>query len=201
MMRLSVATPLDSFASEDSAELHPEALSIERLKLGNLEALGELYDRHHAAVRAFACRLVGDAASAEDLVHEVFLSIPNAIRNFKGDSSLRTFLIAIAVNMSRHHVRAATRRRGAIERMAREPVRTGSDPEGTAMREEAADALVRALDELSHDHRVAFVLCEVEERTSSEVAAIIGAPEGTVRTRLFHAKKKLRESLEAAGVR
>ena len=69
------------------------------------------------------------------------------------------------------------------------------------MREQAASALTRALDELSHDHRVAFVLCEVEERTSAEVSTIVGAPEGTVRTRLFHAKKKLRESLEAAGLR
>src|SRR4051812_7370321 len=109
MMTLSVSTPLDSFASERSARLHPEALSFERPTLGNLETLREPYYHQHTALRAFACRLVGDAASAEDLVHEVFLSIPNAIRNFKGGSSLRTFLIAIAVNMSPHHVRAATR--------------------------------------------------------------------------------------------
>ncbi|HKQ71078.1 MAG TPA: RNA polymerase sigma factor [Polyangiaceae bacterium] len=196
-----MATPLDSFASRGNADTDPETLSIERLKCGNLEALGELYDRHHTAVRAFACRLLGDASAAEDMVHEVFLGVPKAIRNFKGDSTLRTFLIAIAVNMSRHHVRAATRRRAAVERMAREPVRASGDPEGSAMREQAAMALMRALDDLSHDHRVAFVLCEVEERSSSEVAAIVGVPEGTVRTRVFHAKKKLRESLEAAGVR
>ena len=89
--------------------------------------------------------------------------------------------------MSRHHVRAATRRRAAIERMSREPSRSSSswsaDPEGAFMREQAASALTRALDELSHDHRVAFVLCEVEERSSAEVSTIVGAPEGTVRTR------------------
>ena len=48
------------------------------------------------------------------------------------------------------------------------------------------------------DHRVAFVLCEVEERSSREVAEIVGVPEATVRTRLFHAKKKLRVLLEEA---
>jgi RNA polymerase sigma-70 factor (ECF subfamily) len=57
------------------------------------------------------------------------------------------------------------------------------------------------MDELSFDHRSAFVLCEVEERSSREVAEILGVPEGTVRTRLFHARQKLRASLEKAGVR
>ena len=51
------------------------------------------------------------------------------------------------------------------------------------------------------EQRVAFVLCEVEERTSREVAEIVGAPEATVRTRLFHAKRKLREELSKRGLR
>ena len=58
-----------------------------------------------------------------------------------------------------------------------------------------------ALDALPIEQRVAFVLCEVEDRTSREAAEIIGAPEGTVRTRLFHAKRKLREELENRGFR
>jgi RNA polymerase sigma-70 factor (ECF subfamily) len=201
MMPSSLANPLESFASHDEPELDAEALCIQALKRGSVEALGELYDRHHVAVRAFAGRLLGDPSAAEDLLQEVFLGVPGAIHNYQGDSSIRTFLIGIAVNKSRHHVRAATRRRAAVDRMAAEPVTATLDPERLVMREEAADALVRALDELSHDHRVAFVLCEVEERSSSEVAKIVRAPEGTVRTRLFHAKKKLRESLEARGLR
>jgi RNA polymerase sigma-70 factor (ECF subfamily) len=199
MMPTSVATQLDSFA-HDEPELDSEALCIQALKRGELEALGELYDRHHQAVRAFAGRLLSDPSAAEDLLQEVFLSVPGAIHNYQGDSSIRTFLIGIAVNKSRHHLRAATRRRAAIERMSSEPTRTTIDPERQAMREEAARALVRALDQLSHDHRVAFVLCEIEERSSSEVARIVNAPEGTVRTRLFHAKRKLRELIEARGL-
>jgi RNA polymerase sigma-70 factor (ECF subfamily) len=199
MMPTSVANPFESFAHEEP-ELDAEALCIQALRRGDVEALGELYDRHHQAVRAFAGRLLSDPSAAEDLLQEVFLSVPGAIHNYQGVSSIRTFLIGIAVNKSRHHVRAATRRRAAIERMSSEPVKATMDPEREAMREEAANALVRALDQLSHDHRVAFVLCEIEERSSTEVAGIVGAPEGTVRTRLFHAKKKLRELLEARGL-
>jgi RNA polymerase sigma-70 factor (ECF subfamily) len=174
---------------------------VERLANGDARALGELYDQHHAAVRAFAKRLVGDASVAEDLVHEVFVSLPRAARSYRGESSLRTFLISIAVNHARHHVRAATRRRAAMTRYEQAPKGSVPDPERETERRQLAEALTRALDTLPIDQRVAFVLCEVEERSSIEVAEIVSAPEGTVRTRLFHAKKKLREALAQEGVR
>ncbi len=189
---LSPALPQD-VAPDVETELIP------RLMASDPRAMGEAYDAHHAAVRAFAARLVGEASAAEDLVHEVFLSLPRAIRSFRYESSLRTFLISIAVNHARHHVRAATRRRSAHDRMEREPTRAVSDPEALTRRKQLASALTRALDTLPLDQRVAFVLCEVEERSSREVAAIVDVPEGTVRTRLHHAKQKLRAMLAKEG--
>jgi RNA polymerase sigma-70 factor, ECF subfamily len=174
---------------------------VARLAYGDRTAIAEAYDLHHSAVRAFAKRLVGEVAAAEDLVHEVFVTLPHAIRGYRGEASLRTFLISVAVNHARHHVRSATRRRYAMERYEREPNRKASDPEQETNQRELSQLLVRCLDALPLDQRVAFVLCEVEERSSSEVGSIVGAPEGTVRTRLFHAKKKLREMLEREGVR
>ena len=56
---------------------------------------------------------------------------------------------------------------------------------------------VRAMDELPIEQRTALVLCDLEDHTSTEAAAILGVPEGTVRTRLFHARRKLREALGA----
>jgi RNA polymerase sigma-70 factor (ECF subfamily) len=85
-------------------------------------------------------------------------------------------------------------------RLALEPESNGTDPEQLQRRKELASLLTRALDRLPLEQRVAFVLCEVEERTSREVAEITGVPEGTVRTRLHHAKKKLREELTLEGV-
>ena len=176
---------------------------VARLRRGDPQAVAQVYDTHHDQVRAFARRLVGDDASAEDLVHDVFVSLPGAIKRFRDESSLSTFLVAIAVNHSRHHVRSATRRRRALERLANEgePVRPAYDPERSAARRQLAAALTRALDALPLDQRVAFVLCEIEERTSVEAAAIVGAPEATVRARVFHARRKLRDMLEEEGVR
>jgi RNA polymerase sigma-70 factor (ECF subfamily) len=174
---------------------------VDRLRRGDAAAVAVAYDRHHAAVRAFARRLLDDEMAAEDLVHDVFVALPSAIRGFRGESSLRTFLVSIAVHRARHHVRSAVRRRALLERLAREPIGDGADPERAAQGGELARALSRALDRLPLDQRVAFVLCEVEERTSEEAARIAGVPDATIRTRLFHARRKLRAFLEEEGIR
>jgi RNA polymerase sigma-70 factor (ECF subfamily) len=174
---------------------------VTRVCEGESDALAELYDQHAAALLAFARRLLGDHDAAEDLVHEVFLSAPRTLGNFQAQSSLRTFLISVAVNHARHHVRAAARRRAAGERMGREPEGSVGTPEEHATRTRLARALDSALDTLPMEQRVAFVLCEVEERTSREAALIVGVPEATIRTRLFHGKRKLREELDRRGIR
>src|SRR5690606_34402806 len=119
---------------------------------------------HHQAVRAFARRLLGDPVTAEDLLHDVFLALPQAIASFRGDATLRTFLLGVTVNHARHHVRAAARRRAAIGRFAEVDPTPAATPEHEARRRQLAAALQRALDDLPLDQRVAFVLCEVEER-------------------------------------
>jgi RNA polymerase sigma-70 factor (ECF subfamily) len=187
-------------AATGAGDAPSEALA--RLARGEPAALGAAYDQHHARVRAFAQSLLGDAAAAEDLVQDVFVALPAVARRFRGESSFATFLCAIAVNHARHHVRSAVRRRRAMEHLAREPAPLhAADPERTAAHRELSDALVRALDALPIDQRVAFVLCDVEERSSAEAAAIAGAPEATVRTRLFHARKKLRALLAQEALR
>ncbi len=174
-----------------------EHLLVARLRAGDVTALGEAYDRHHEQVRAFARRLLGDAAAAEDLVQETFLSLPSAVLRFREDAALRTFVIAIALNHARHHVRAATRRRAATSRMAtcREP----EPADAATQRMHLARALTRALDALPLDQRVAIILCEVEGRSSAEAAEIVGTAEATIRTRIFYAKRKLRDLLTREG--
>lgn len=175
---------------------------VARLRRGDAAALGEAYDLHHEQVRALARRLLGDDASAEDVVQETFIGLPGAIHGYRGTASFRTFLLGAAVNHARHHVRAAARRRAATARMASEsPPPRGASPERRMEEVELARALALALEELSLDHRAAFVLCDLEERTSREASLILGVPEATVRTRLLHAKKRLRAWFERRGVR
>jgi RNA polymerase sigma-70 factor (ECF subfamily) len=167
---------------------------------GDLTALGQLYDQHHVAVRTLARRLLGEEA-AEDLVHDTFLGLPRALRRWNGQGALRSFILGVAVNHARHHVRGAARRRLAMARYADEPRTTQHSQEQATEQRRLAALLMQALDQLSFQHRAAFVLCEVEERSSPEVAQILGIPEATVRTRLHHARQKLRAALQKAGVR
>jgi RNA polymerase sigma-70 factor (ECF subfamily) len=167
---------------------------VDRLTSGDIDALSLLYRRHHEAVRAFARRLVGDATIAEDLVHDVFMATPSAFRRYRHEAEIRTFLLSIAVNKAKHHVRAAVRARKMLERFGDQPAPAAtSRPDEDWDRRQLCAELQRALDELPMEQRVVVVLCAVEERTAGEVAEIVGAPENTVRTRLFHAKRKLRE--------
>ena len=196
---LELAIPTAVSAARDVDDEDDDLIA--RLRRGERMAIGEAYAAHHAAVRAFARRLVGDEAAAEDIVHDVFVRLPDAVTRFRGESALRSFLIGVAANRARHHIRGAMRRRRAMERLAEhghEPgAEAGVNPGQVAMRRRLADRLSAALDELPMDQRVAFVLCEVEQRTAVEAAEILEVPDGTVRSRLFHARKRLRELLAA----
>lgn len=173
---------------------------LARVAEGEPAAIDEVYRAHHAALRGFANRFLGDAAAAEDLVHDVFLVLPGAIRRFRGESSLRTFLTAIAVKRAYKHLRSAGRRRAAMARLADEPERAPAPAPDTGVeRQELAAILYDALDKLPCDQRTAFVLCEIDQLTAGEAAAIVDAPEATVRTRLFHARKRLRDLLEGVA--
>jgi RNA polymerase sigma-70 factor (ECF subfamily) len=178
-------------AAQDSADVCALAAR------GSRDAILALYRAHHAHVRAFTQRLIGDEALAEDLTHEVFLALPKAMASFRGDCSVRSYLISIAARRAHKHIRAAARRRGMETRLARESLPSPSMPDEETERDELARMLIRALDELPPEQRVAFVLCEVEERTSVEVGAMLGEKDVTIRARVFHAKKKLREHLAA----
>jgi RNA polymerase sigma-70 factor (ECF subfamily) len=177
------------------AEGPTEAAIVDGLRDGRLDALAAAFDRWHVRVRVLARRLLSDPASAEDVVQDVFASLLRAMRGFRGEVDVETFILAIAVKQSRRHQRAAARRRQALDRLAREDRLTRPDPEQATYRRELARRLETALDRLPGAQREAFVLCEVEELSSPRACLIASVPEATMRTRLFYARRRLRELL------
>lgn len=190
-----------SVAMDGAVAKEDDALAdlSQRVAEGDSTAIVLLYNEYHVHVRAFARRLLGDVALAEDLVHEVFLAAPKAFCLYRGECSVRSYLVSIAAGRAKHLIRAAARRRALETRLAREERPPPSGPAEHAERHELAARLNRAMDSLTTEHRVAFVLCEVEERSSVEVASLLGEKDGTIRARVFHAKKKLREWFENDG--
>jgi RNA polymerase sigma-70 factor (ECF subfamily) len=177
-----------------------ESSFLDGIAQGDAEAIREAYRAHHVAVRAFAGRFLGDTAAAEDLVHDVFVALPRAIRRFRGDSSFEGFLIGMAVNLARRHLRSSKRRRGALAKLSVEPPSTPELPDQAASDRELSLRLMHALDGLPDKLRIAFVLVQIEERDASEVSALLRVPASTVRARVRAARTRL-QSFEHLGPR
>lgn len=183
-----------------AAPVWPQDGLLRRAADGDGAALAALYDAHHGGLRRFARGLLGEAQAAEDLVQEVFVALPGLLGRYRGEGALGSFLMGIAARRASRHVRAARRRRAAMARLAAEvppdePGEVAATPEDAAARAQLRAALTGALDRLPMRQRLAFVLCVVEERSSEEAAAILGVPAATVRSRVMHARRKLRARL------
>ena len=181
------------------SEMSDEAL-VAACATGESAALGALFDRHADGVRRFLARLSGtDDRDLDDLVQATFELVVRAARKFDGRSAVRTWLIGIANNTARHHVRTEVRRRRLVEAATDHPRVEIGDAAGEALDRERAALLRDAIAGLPKNHREAFVLVYLEGLSGAEVAQIVGAREGTIWKRLHEARALLRELLE--GVR
>lgn len=177
-----------------------DAELLESVASGDLGALGELYDRYARHVWQAARRSL-DGVDAEDVVHQLFVKLPDIAPSYDGRASCRGWLCGIAVRLAMRHRRGAGRFRRMLGSFAHTLVgRTTRDPERAAMGNQELGVLERALAALSEKKRVVFVLVEVEGLTAEEAARVLDIPAATARTRLFHARKELQAALEAEGV-
>ncbi|MCG6203240.1 sigma-70 family RNA polymerase sigma factor [Rhodopseudomonas sp. HC1] len=162
-------------------------------------AMQVLYGRHHVRVYRFGLRLVRNEQTAEDLISEVFLDVWRQAGKFEGRSAVSTWLLAI----TRFKALSAMRRRKDAElddESAAAIEDPSDDPEVTVQKKDTGNALRKCLEGLSPDHREIVDLVYYHEKSVEEVANIVGIPENTVKTRLFYARKKLADLLQAAGV-
>ena len=172
---------------------------MQRIKAGDALALKALYARHRVAIYRFALRLTRSEASAEDVLSEVFVDVWRHAAAFEGRSEAQTFLLAMARNKAISQLRR--RREEALDEGAAETLEDEADtPEVTTLKASKAQALRACLMQLSPAHREVIDLVYYHEKSIEEVAHIVGVPEGTVKTRMFHARKRLSELARAAGV-
>jgi RNA polymerase sigma-70 factor, ECF subfamily len=157
------------------------------------------YAAHGPELYRFAMRQLGDGGAAQDVVQEVFLRAWRAADSYDPQlASLRTWLFAIARN-----VVVDEARRFAVRPWQRE-LTDGSDlpPVAAETDDRLVDAWVveEALRRIGADHRVAIVQTHLRGRPHAEVAAELGIPVGTLRSRVFYGLKALRLAMEEMGV-
>jgi RNA polymerase sigma-70 factor (ECF subfamily) len=171
---------------------------VERAAAGDRLAMQILYTRHHVRVYRFALRFVNDAAAAEDLTSEVFLEVWKHAGRFEGRSQVSTWLLSIA----RYKALAALRRRTndpLDDEIARRIPDSADGPEVILQKESESAVLRQCLTQLSPAQREIIDLVYYHEKSVAEVAEIIGAPQNTVKTRMFHARKRIAALLDARG--
>lgn len=179
----------------------PDEMSDEALvavcAMGEGAALGALFDRYHGVVRGFLARLSGtDDRDLDDLVQTTFETVPRAARRFDRRSSVRVWLLGVASNVARHHVRSEVRRKRAAQAVADERGRETLDGAAQVLGRERAARLRDAIADLPPRLREVFVLVYLEGVPGREVARLLGAREGTIWKRLHQARTLLREALE-----
>jgi RNA polymerase sigma-70 factor, ECF subfamily len=176
-----------------------EAMLIAGIARGREQDLAEFYRRYHGRIYAFLLRKLGDAADAAEAANEVMLEVWRGAARFEGRSRPLTWVLGIA-----QHKAIDRMRRGAAR-----PQAAGLDPEEIAdegegatellSRAQDAERLRRCLERLSEVQRAVVHLAYFEDLGYGEIAAILGCPEGTVKTRMFHAKQGLKRCLGGEG--
>ena len=175
-------------------KLDPEAARqlLERIAGGDEAALAELHRVFARRVFVFAAARLRDDAAAEEAVADTFFEIWRHARRFRGESQPSTWMFGIARNIVLNKLRARapetdeldeampTDDLGAFDELARKELRAG---------------ILRCMEALSAAHRECLYLVFYEGLSLAEVAALQGCPENTVKTRLFHARRNIKDCL------
>ena len=165
------------------------------------DALAELFRRHAGAVFGLARRVLGDAVRAEEVVQEVFVRLWNQPERFDPErGSLRSFLLAQSHGHAVDVLRSDSARKEREESDARRAAEAGYDVEREVWDLAVAETVRKAVHTLPEDERRAIELAYFGGCTYREVAVALGAPEGTVKSRIRSGLKRLRVSLADATV-
>lgn len=176
-----------------------EAL-IARIAEGDRQAFELLFTEHGERVFRYAQRLITDVTKAEEVTNDVMLEVWKTAARFEGRSKVSTWILGI----TRHLALNAVRRKSFDTVDVDDAPGLSDENETTAAMEHDHDALKKglraALEQLSTDHRDVVELTFYHGCTYQEIAEIVGCPENTVKTRMYHAKKQLQALLGSAGL-
>ncbi len=183
--------------------VHDKELIL-RLQRGDEWAFQLMVRRFRTKIFSIAFGITLDTEESQDIMQEVFLQVYRTIGDFRGDASLATWLQRITVNRSLNWKRRWARRFKWLHVStdstdglpAAEPESDLPSPETRVANAQTRQQIDKALKMLPEQARTIFVLRELEGLAYEEIAAAIGIKLGTVRSRLFHARKRLKEILQ-----
>ena len=182
----------DSQPPEPGARIpeQDEAALVARVRAGDRAAFGVLAERYAGVARRVARAVLGDPDDADDAAQDALLTALVKLDQYDPRRPFGPWLLRIVANAATDRRRRRTVRR--VEQLDPALVAGGARPDATTERRALSARLRAALAELSHRRRMAVVLFDVEGYSHAEIAGILGIPEGTVRSEVFHARRRLR---------
>jgi RNA polymerase sigma-70 factor (ECF subfamily) len=169
---------------------------IERCRAGDSTAVEHFVQTYQQDVYRLALSILDDSHEAEDATQESLVAALRALDSFHGDSSLKTWLISITVNVCRTRLQRKKRRDQLKQVLNGILQRVSSSVEENAIQDESNEALWRAVHSMDEKHRIPIVLRYYHELSVPEIATILQVPEGTVHSRLNTARKLLHRVLK-----
>lgn len=177
-----------------------EAELVARAQTGDEPAFEELVRRYRNDVYGLSYHFMRNREEAWDVSQEVFIKAYRSLKRFRGESGFKTWLLRITANHCKDHFKKRRVATVSMDALPTQDFFAGSgNPEQAMRNTELGQAIQQALDGLSPKHRLAFVLREFEDMSYKEMADVMQCSEGTVMSRLHHARKKLQNSLARLG--
>ncbi|MDA0713443.1 MAG: sigma-70 family RNA polymerase sigma factor [bacterium] len=164
---------------------------------GDAEAFRNLYQRYYGQISAFCSRMLQGRPDTEDAVQQVFLEAWRSLHRFEGRSLFSTWITKIAIHICLSFHRKSSRLLLAID-AEHDPIVQATEvcwgkkvltPEEQLWTSMRRKAVIRIINKMSKKKQTVFILSDMQGMTAPEISSILGIPDATVRTRLFHARK------------
>lgn len=176
-----------------------EAMIVRKVLQGDVNAFEKLVTEYEKAVYAIAQRMTGNAEDAADMTQETFIKAYNSLSSFRGDSKFSVWLYRIANNVCLDFLRSKSRRPTVSlstedddgEETQLDIADESQSPELLLESSLTRDAVRRGLDSLPPDYKQILLLREIQGLSYEEIAAALGIESGTVKSRIFRARKRL----------
>jgi len=171
---------------------------IESAKTGDKDAFKQLVEMNESRVAATITGMLGHCSEAEDVGQETFVRFYKALKNFRGESSVGTYLVRIAINLSLNEIKRRKRLSIWFHSSRETELETVADPNPASIPgpHDAQAVVHRALQKLEPKFRSVIVLRLIDGYTTRETADILGLPTGKVLSRLARAQIKLKEIIQ-----
>lgn len=181
--------------SPDVTECDDDEL-LTRARTGDRQAFGELVRRHQRAALRVAAVITGSTEEAKDVVQDAMVNVHRGLGTYRGQGSVRSWVLRIVANHAKNEVRSSSRRLRRDDRHARLHVRVDQGAEDAVVRAAEQQELADALARMGRADREVLGCRFVAELSEAETAEVLAVPAGTVKSRTSRALARLRAALE-----